>query len=252
MTKIEDIIVTIKDELEQWPDAALREALKLLKTKENSKINIVDVGAHYGETLVGIEAKINCNTNYLCLEPDKDTFAILCGVCDKSNNPRMTISPLCAAAGPVDGKVIFNQTKESAVSGILKPVKGLSERVPTGDHEIRNQLEVNQIKIDTLRKEYSFDIIDLLKIDAEGYDLEVLRGAESMLDKQAISVIVTEVFFVPYRDGQANFWDIAGYLNKKDYSFVNLFDTRDTKQGRLYTGNAIWVSGNVAKTNDFL
>jgi hypothetical protein len=89
-------------------------------------------------------------------------------------------------------------------------------------------------------------------VDAEGYDLEVLRGAASALREQRIKVVLSEVFFVAYRQGQCYFWDIASYLAEMDYRFVNLFDTRDTSQGRLYTGNGLWVSRDVAAANGYL
>ena len=60
------------------------------------------------------------------------------------------------------------------------------------------------------------------------------------------------MFFVKYRKNQCYFWDIASYLQKYNYSFVNLYDTRNTSQGRLYTGNGLWISNDLAQKNNFL
>ncbi|MBU0970059.1 MAG: FkbM family methyltransferase, partial [Proteobacteria bacterium] len=162
------------------------------------------------------------------------------------------ISCLPVAAGAKDGTLRYLLTKESAVAGVLKPIDGLNERVPSGDHNITNEFEVQSLSVPSIIKKQSLEKIDILKIDTEGYDLEVLKGSLDLLKSQAIGVVMTEVFFVPYRVNQAFFWDIATFMSQQGYHFVNLYDTRDTHQGRLYTGNGLWVSPKIAKSNKFL
>ena len=45
----------------------------------------------------------------------------------------------------------------------------------------------------------------MLKIDTQGYELEVLKGAARTLDR--IDYILVETSFVPLYEGQANFRD---------------------------------------------
>jgi hypothetical protein len=51
---------------------------------------------------------------------------------------------------------------------------------------------------------------DLLKLDVQGFELEVLRGAEKAL--QSAKWVLSEVSFESYYDQQALFAEIAGYL----------------------------------------
>lgn len=243
-----------KELTEAWPDAGLQKAIELISIGENDWVNVIDVGGHYGETLITISEALQTNVSYHGFEPDPETFkvfeecALTVGKC--KNNMRMSINR--AALGPIDGKEVFTKTKADAVSGILKPAKGLSERVPSGDHEIISQFDVDLITIDSYLGKHEIDKLHLLKVDAEGYDLEVLKGASESLKKEIIDVVVCETFFVSYRENQAFFWDIARFLQQYNYMFVNMYDTRETGQGRLYTGNGVWVSRSSGITKGYL
>ncbi len=65
--------------------------------------------------------------------------------------------------------------------------------------------------------------IDFLKIDAEGYDLQVLEGASEMLDLQAI-----DLFMFEYADGWISsrryLQEAASYLGRKPYYLFRLFN----------------------------
>ena len=150
------------------------------------------------------------------------------------------------AVGAKAGRVIFRVANASEVSGILSPEAELLDRVPTGDHGLKATLEVEQICIDDFITEKQLAKVNVLKIDTEGYDLEVVRGATESLRQGVVDVVVCEVFFVKYRENQAYYWDIATELENLGFSFVNLFDARNTEQGRLYTANAIWASPSLS------
>lgn len=235
-----------------WPDAGLEAALNLLKSISSSEIIMIDVGAHRGESLRSFSQMYLGPLKYIGLEPNPNAFIDFEKISDTIRTNNREVSCLQCAAGHQDGTARFFLTNESAVGGILQAVSGLSDRVPSGDHQIISELEVKVVSVGSLVSRLSFERVDLLKVDTEGYDLEVLRGAQGLLDSQSVGAVLTEVFFVPYRVDQAYFWDIASFMSELGYHFVNLYDTRETSQGRLYTGNALWVSSKIAKANDFL
>ncbi len=235
-----------------WPEEALKAAFDQLKLKEGEAPRIIDVGAHKGETFLSIYKHFQDNFSYWGFEPNGPTYQELIknvGSFVKEGQ----IDFFEKAVGPENGIVKFLKTQDSAVAGMLPAVEGLNERVPAGDHKIEEELEVEMISIDQFFGKHSADqSYHILKVDTEGFDLDVLKGSSTLLDKGAFQVVLTEAFFVPYRQKQAYFWDIATYMEKKGYQFLNLFDMRNTGQGRLYTCNAVWVSPNLAAQNNFL
>ena len=60
--------------------------------------------------------------------------------------------------------------------------------------------------------------IDFLKLDTQGTELEILKGAREYLSAAKISVVKTEVSFVPVYRGQCTFGEIDRFM--KDHGFV--------------------------------
>jgi FkbM family methyltransferase len=237
----------------EWPDDALKECVNI-STRFTDHLNIIDIGAHYGETFQTLASNLQSQFSYVGLEPDPKSFKIYNknshAILESSNC--LSFVSLNQAASSSSGSEEFTKTKADAVSGLLKPVKGLSERVLSGDHEIIDTFTVQTTTIDQIIRKQSFSKVSLLKIDTEGFDLECLKGAAEALENNLIDIIMCEAFFVRYREGQCYFWDIASFLQKHNYYFVNIFDSRETDQGRLYTANGVWVSPEYADKMNYL
>ena len=237
---------------EHWPSGGVNAALQILSSFNKDHHLAIDIGAHEGETAAIIHAAGLSQMRCISIEPNPVSFTKLKLNTQSLNNNNFEIEYLGSAVGSEVGTKSFLITDQSAVSGLLEPFSGVSERVPTGDHRIVERFDVGVITIDSLCASLDLDHIDLLKIDTEGFDLEVLRGARKVLERNSASVILSEVFFVNYRKDQCFFWDTASYLHQLGYFFVGLFDTRLTTQGRLYTGNGIWVSSQVGQSLGYL
>ena len=236
----------------EWPDMGMMKALELLKPISLRKPVMLDIGAHRGESLKIFSENWTGPFKYIGLEPNPDAFEDLELIAKSIQTKDWDISCLPMAAGAKDGNLRYRLTQESAVAGVLEPIEELNERVPAGDHKITKEFMVKTLCIPSMLERQSIEKIDILKVDTEGYDLEVLKGGIDLLKGHSIGVVLTEVFFVPYRVNQAFFWDIASFMQEQGYHFVNLYDTRNTSQGRLYTGNGLWVSPKIAQANDFL
>lgn len=228
---------------ESWPSEALRSATELVAQDDKAvKLLVVDVGAHQGETFQNFSDLIEGEFDYYGFEPNPESFTELTRVVNAQKDDRRSVTCFPVAVGASTGSVSFRIAKASEVSGVLVPESELLIRVASGDHELKEAVDVPQICIDDFLAQQKIASVNILKIDTEGYDLEVIWGAQASLRRGIVDVVVCEVFFVRYRESQAYFWDIASVLAELGYSFVNLFDSRNTGQGRLYTANAIWLS----------
>jgi hypothetical protein len=85
-------------------------------------------------------------------------------------------------------------------------------------------VSVPMTKLDSYIKQKCLTHIDLLKIDTQGYDLEVLRGASTILDLRAVGTLLVEVNFTCLYEGQCSFGEIERLLKGKGYGLVALYE----------------------------
>jgi FkbM family methyltransferase len=65
-------------------------------------------------------------------------------------------------------------------------------------------------KLDDYRRENDVLMPDLIKLDVQGYELEVLKGANECV--RSTKSVITEVSFIKYYQGQCLFHDLVGYF----------------------------------------
>lgn len=65
--------------------------------------------------------------------------------------------------------------------------------------------------------------LDLMKVDAEGYDLHVLEGAEDMLQRQAIDIVMFE-FASGWAASRRYLWEANEYIGRLPYKLFRLFN----------------------------
>lgn len=77
--------------------------------------------------------------------------------------------------------------------------------------------------VDAFCAQHHIDQIDLLKTDTEGYDLEVLKGAEGMLSRNAIRFIFVEAG-LNRQPGQTSFCELSDVLSQRGFVFSGFYD----------------------------
>lgn len=76
---------------------------------------------------------------------------------------------------------------------------------------VEKEVEVQSIRIDTFAAEHEIESIDFLKLDAEGGEPEVLKGAENInIQKMAIDC-------TPERNGESSAEQVREYLSNRGY-----------------------------------
>jgi hypothetical protein len=104
------------------------------------------------------------------------------------------------------------------------------------------------IKMQTLSdlcSKESISHINFLKVDTEGFDLQVIQSAESMLEKQSIDFIEAEVGMNPTNTLHVPLHHVQSYLESKDYFLFGLYEQVHewgTNYKILRRCNALFVS----------
>ncbi len=173
-----------KVEYAQWlhpfeqPKAITASNVKFYEKLTNRGGMVIDIGAHTGDTTVPMALAVGKTGLVLGLEPNKYVYKIL--EKNASLNPEQTnIVPLCFAATAEEGAFTFNYSDASYCNG------GFLSEINNQNHKHDFTLEVVGKNLqDYLMKNHSEDLkrLDLIKIDAEGYDKEILKTIPTILE----------------------------------------------------------------------
>lgn len=82
--------------------------------------------------------------------------------------------------------------------------------------------------------------INILKIDTEGFEMNVLHGFSDMLNSGKIDSILIEVGF--HNDSHhGNYFAINDFLTLKKMVLVGFYEVKYTRHGRCNYANALFV-----------
>jgi len=195
---------------------------------------IFDVGAHTGALSSEILSRYEAAELY-AFEPQHSSFIKLS---QNINNPRF--HPYELAVGEQSGVASFYEYGHESTINSLVPNAPYAHRF-NREPEIK---EVAVISIDDYCLKNGISKITILKIDTEGHDLAVLKGATAMLQKGAIDFILFE--FNDFRtNSQASggaLLDIGSHICEFGYSFIATYTDYIVTKGELFVvANALAV-----------
>lgn len=169
----------------------------------------MDVGANVGQSAAKF-MRLFPNSRIYSLEPALDVFKKLSSNVESNK----AVTPLNYAASNEDASVKLYHSEISAASSLESPWRG------TGTWEL-----VSTRRLDTLCRELDIKKLNILKIDTEGHDLIVLRGAEGMLAGRAVDIIIVECGFKANDLCHSNFYEVASYLKRFDFNLSGFTET---------------------------
>jgi FkbM family methyltransferase len=146
----------------------------------NRSVTYLDVGAYNGDTLKLLVSLVTVG-RALLFEPDSDNYRELHLTLNELHElyPDMSIEAFPLALGNKDRFLSFSGHGESAT---------LREAVDAVDCR-----QIHVVRFDDL---FPFDIVDFIKIDAEGSDLEVLKGME-LLIRRSRPILAVSLYHLP-------------------------------------------------------
>jgi hypothetical protein len=204
-----------------FPEIILLEYLK----KSRSSYTMFIVGAYRGEELKRIfnTQKVSHITLF---EPVPNNINILR---DKTKKYKDKIKIIESAVSDVDGKILFNETNILGNGSILK----LSElAIQSYGAKQTESFDVASIKLETYCQ--TFPVPDILWVDVQGYELNVLRGAENIINKVSLIYIEISIWEPIYEKGCVA-KEIIDYLKNFNFELIQL--GTDFSNG---TGNALF------------
>ena len=173
---------------------------------------IIDIGAYDGSA-VSIPYAEDRNNLVYAIEP----IPALAGKIRSYGLPNLHV--FCAAIGEEEGVATFYLNQDQQTSSLL-PNHAEGVWVPYTDSlKTVNTLEVSVLRLDNFMKANHIVEVDLLKVDAQGYDLQVIKSAGELIRK--VKRIQLEVQITPLYKGSATKDEIIEYLKSAGFRLVN-------------------------------
>lgn len=201
----------------------------------NPKV-IFDIGANIGQT-VNFYKTIYPNSTIYTFEPIPSTFSALERNCK-------------GIVGVFPFNIAFGETTESRTVRIVKDQTSVVNSI---NDNFQNRLGLSEdgydevdIRIKTLDDfvgKEKIETIDLLKIDTEGFEVQILNGAKNLLNSGKVSAIVCEAGFVRSNTRNTYFGDINDILDGYGYALFGIYEMGHLgfKKGFHY-GNLLYLS----------
>ena len=194
--------------------------------KESNVSSVFDVGANVGQFGLDIR-RYGFQGQIVSYEPVEEIFAVLANT-SKKHQPWKAIQ---LGLGAIESERSINISGNDGLSSsLLKMGSTHLENFP-GSATISQQT----ISISTIDKQLeSLGIRPqelLLKLDVQGFEAEVLKGASQSLSK--IPLCYLEVSITPLYEGEITFLPILMELSNYGHEVVDVFRGIKTKKGKL-------------------
>ena len=183
---------------------------------------IIDIGANRGQfSLAAIQ--VFPNAKILCFEPLESAFTVLSEVMIKEQ----CVSLHNIAIGNLEASMNMNVSSKEDSSSLLD-ISDLQSEIFPGTSRCDSE-RVRVSRLSNFISESELGKINLIKIDVQGYELEVLLGASEILNN--INYIYVECSFLELYKDQATADDVIEFLSDNGFFLQGVYNLCKDKKG---------------------
>jgi len=186
---------------------------------ERGSVTAFDVGANQGQTLSTL-VEVFANVSIHAFEPSPSIFSQLSEAF--ARNKDVTLNN--CGVGCQKSEMELMENTHSTMTSFL-------ELGPQGWGEIVQRIKVPVTTIDDYSAERGIEHINLLKIDTQGFDFEVIKGAKRMLTETRIDLVLTEITFAQLYKGLPPFDVIYAHMAERGYHLTGVYNQH--REGRI-------------------
>ena len=184
---------------------------------------VIDVGANRGQFAL-VAGRLWPGARLICFEPLPDAQRLL----HKVIGPRERFTVIGAAAGETDGEAVLHVAARDDSSSLLDPTPLLESEFPeTGAVD---ELTVPVRPLDAAIGAEDLERPALLKIDVQGAELGVLRGAPKLLGE--LDEILVEASFAELYGGQPMADEVVVFAHEAGFGLAGVYSVTYGHDGR--------------------
>jgi FkbM family methyltransferase len=172
---------------------------------------VLDVGANVGQTTLSVRKRFP-EAAIHAFEPVSSTFATL----------RSSVGHLRGVH--CHDVALSDQEGSRTISVLPGSVFNSLNDVSWAGEQRTVREEIKTTTVDRFCTQHAIDVVDILKSDTEGHDLNVLKGALETLSKVGSRCVYVEVTFNRDNPNNSQFDDINQFLQALGYRFMGLYE----------------------------
>lgn len=219
-----------------FPLNHIQQSIKLSAKLLNQKFIILDIGGGIGASLK-LFAENFPDKKIIVFEPVTENFDAI-----KERFPHnKNIELIKTAVGNEESEIEINIAGRITSSSLL-------QLVADPDSDVFNEKNLGQVRVEKIKIVRLDDVfsdckdeIGIMKIDVQGFEMDVLKGAESTLGRT--NIIVLEVNNHEGYLGSAKYYDIDSYLRNHNFSLYNIFPSI-IDDGKLKEWDIIYLNNS--------
>lgn len=200
---------------------------------------ILDVGANTGQYGSLLRSTYGYRGRILSFEPLATAYTALSTRAAADSLRLWEVAPR-TALGAVNGKSTIHVAGNSVSSSILTMEPSHESAAPQSIGRGVEEITISRLDDIIRERGISVDRQVLLKIDTQGYELEVLKGAEETV--AAVGAIQTEMSFQRLYGSQPLFDEVYAYVVDHGFTVFDIIPGfSDPRSGRLLQADGIFV-----------
>jgi FkbM family methyltransferase len=151
------------------------ESIQAVAEHLSPSATFIDVGAHIGYYSLRAATMVGSNGHVISIEPNPQTVPKLRGNIEASNAGMASVWPVACAASESTLQLYAAPESNTGESSLSKENASQEGAAPIA-------YSVQARPLDAIVREAKLDRVDVIKIDVEGAEFEVLKGAARTLD----------------------------------------------------------------------
>ncbi|MDP2332362.1 MAG: FkbM family methyltransferase [Reyranella sp.] len=181
---------------------------RLLRTRSLGVV--FDVGANVGQTLTALLRYAPAAEIY-CFEPGLIPFRALQAKFKDRKNAHLSN----VALGSHPETLTLQVSENSELSTLMF----------RGKADPSNTTQLTEVTtVDIVAAAHEISHLDVLKIDAQGWEMEVLKGAKNLIEDQNLIFVFAEVTFRSDETEMQQFGELHSHLEKSGFVLCGLYD----------------------------
>jgi len=199
---------------------------------------VVDVGANLGQ-FAQLVFEVGFRGTVVSFEAQPDVHRELIRRAAAKSGPARWVVADCCALGSATGTIEMNISENSLSSSLLPMKREHADAAPTSRYVCKKVVKLVRLD-DVAAGVIPADAPLLLKIDTQGYEGEVLKGAEQVLARSV--AVHLELSLLPLYEEAPSLVELVTYLESRGFELFGLLPVfRDDRDGRLLQVDGIFI-----------